>query len=108
MLIRKVEFGVKIRTWIKVTVFETIGGEMWGKYEGKASDNRKSGRKHRAKCIFDWLKAGFELITSEEFGLEIRTRTKVMVFQTFGGEMWGNVGKKLLRSISLKGNIGQS
>jgi hypothetical protein len=57
--------------------------------------------------IFGRFKAGFELITSEEFGLEIQTRTKVMVFQTFGGEMCGEMcGEKLLRTTSPEGSIG--
>jgi hypothetical protein len=48
------------------------------------------------------------LIGKVEFGEEIRTRTKVMVFQTFGGHLGGNVGEKLLRSITLEGIIGQN
>jgi hypothetical protein len=91
-----VEFGEEIRTRTKVMVFQTFGGEMWGKYEGKASDNRKSGRKYRAKLIFTWYNIGFLLMWTMKFGLEIRTRTKVMVFLTIGGNVGGNVGKKLL------------
>jgi hypothetical protein len=62
---------------------------MWGKVSKMAI----SGRKHHPILIFGRFKAGFELITSEEFGLEIRTRTKVMVFQTFGGKCGGKVSK---------------
>jgi hypothetical protein len=48
------------------------------------------------------------LIGKVEFGLEIRTRNKVMVFQTFGGHLRGNVGEKLLTTVSLEGSIGQN
>jgi hypothetical protein len=52
MLIGKVEFGLEIRTRTEIMVFQTIGGEMWGKYEGKASKNDNSGKKYRIKLIF--------------------------------------------------------
>jgi hypothetical protein len=48
------------------------------------------------------------LIGKVEFGEEIRTRTKVMLFQTFGGHLGGNVGEKFLRTISLEGSIEQN
>jgi hypothetical protein len=91
-MLPSVEFGLEIRNRTKVMVFQTIGG----KCGGKASDNHHSGKKHRANLIFGTIKESFELITSEEFGLEIRTRTKVMVFLTNGGKCGGNVGEKLL------------
>ena len=104
MLIGKVEFGWEIRNRIKVTVFQTIEGKFGGKCGGKASKIHNPGRKHRTKLIFGSMIAGFMLIGKVEFSPEIRTRTKVTVFQTIGG----NVGEKLLRSISLEGNVGQS
>ena len=39
------EFGLEIRNRTKVMVFQTIGGEMWGKCGGKASKDDKSGGK---------------------------------------------------------------
>jgi hypothetical protein len=48
------------------------------------------------------------LIGKMEFGLEIRTRSKVMVFQTNGGKFGGNMREKLLTTVSLEGSIVQN
>jgi hypothetical protein len=103
-----VEFDLEIPSRTKVMIFQTIGGEMWG----KVSKNDNSGRKYRVKLIFGQLKIGLMLIGKVEFGLEIRTRTKVMIFQTivgkFGGKCGGNMREKLLTTVSLEGSIGQN
>jgi hypothetical protein len=79
------KFGLEIRTRTKVMVFQTFEG----KCGGKASKIRKSGRKYRAKLIFAWYNIGLLMMWTMKIGLQIRTRTKVMVFQTFKGKMWG-------------------
>jgi len=58
--------------------------------------------------IFGTIKESFKMLPSVEFGLEIRNRTKVMVFQTNGGKYGGNVGEKLLTTVSLEVSIEQS